>query len=565
MTFTKLDWRLSLVAMLIAGITLAGCSKSNEDTQAQTGTPEASQPAETQESPDPTHPTTGETLADEQVFTYRALDESSSLDPQIVEDVDGSYIVRDLFEGLLNSDSNGNLIPGVARRYEVQDNRTWTFHLRDNARWSDGQPVTAGDFVYAWRRAVDPELASPYAWYMSLMALDNVDAILDGEMDPSELGVEALNETTLRVTLSRPLPYFAQMVLHATTFPTPQWVIETHGDDWTRPGNLVGNGAFVLTEHVINERLVRERNEQYWNNANNMMDRVVTLVINDENQALNRYEAGELDKTDVPAGQYPRLEAEYPEQTHVFPQLCNYYYVFNTRVEPFDDPRVRRALSYAIDRNIIVDNVLQGGQYPAYTFTPALTAGFSPPNVAWGQWTQQERDARAVELLDEAGYGPDNPLETTLLYNTDEAHRKVAIAVSRLWEEKLGVKASLENQEWTTFLTTRSEGDFEIARGAWCGDYNEASTFLDLMQSRSGYNDANYASSEYDRLILDARTQDDPGPTYSAMEELIAVDMPNAPVYHYTDVILLNPGVKGWPFDDIQQTVYSRDLYKVRN
>lgn len=558
-----IDWRLSLAATLIAGVTLAGCSQGGEDATSQTSSDEPSESAETREAAGDAHPVTGEPLADEQVFTYRALDESSSLDPQLVEDVDGSYIVRDLFEGLLNSDEQGNVIPGVAERYETEDNQTWTFHLRDDAQWSDGEPVTAQDFVYAWRRAVDPELASPYAWYMSLMALENVEAILDGEIPPSELGVEAIDETTLRVSLSRPLPYFAQMVTHATTFPAPQWVIEEHGDDWTKPGNLVGNGAFVLTEHVINERLVRERNELYWDNENNLMDRVVTLVINDENQALNRYDAGELDKTDVPAGQYPRLESEYPDQAHVFPQLCNYYYIFNTNVEPFDDPRVRRALSYAIDRNVVVDKVLQGGQYPAYTFTPTLTAGFTPPDVAWGEWTQEERDARAVELLAEAGYGPDNPLETSLLYNTDEAHRKVAIAVSSMWEEKLGVDAELENQEWTTFLTTRSEGNFEIARGAWCGDYNEPSTFLDLMQSRSGYNDANYDSEEYDRLLAEAQTQSDPSANYTALEELIAVDMPNAPVYHYTEVIMLKPDVKGWPFDDIQQNIYSRNLYIV--
>ncbi|MEP4548403.1 MAG: peptide ABC transporter substrate-binding protein [Saccharospirillum sp.] len=510
-----------------------------------------------------THPVTGEQLADEQVFTYRALDESSSLDPQVVEDVDGSYIVRDLFEGLLNSDPEGNIVPGVAERWETDDNQTWTFYLRDDAKWSDGEPVTANDFVYAWRRAVDPELASPYAWYMSLMALENVDAVLEGEMEDTTLGVEAIDEHTLKVSLTRPMPYFDQMVTHATTFPSPQWVIEEHGDDWTKPGNLVGNGAFVLTEHVINERLVRERNEMYWDNENNLMDKVVTLVINDENQALNRYDAGELDKTDIPAGQYPAQEAERPDEAHVFPRLCNYYYSFNNEVAPFDDARVRKALSYAIDRNVVVDNVLQGGQFPAYTFTPALTAGFTTPDVDWGQWTQAQRDERARELLAEAGYGPDNPLRTTLLYNTDEAHRKVAIAVTAMWKQKLGVEATLENQEWTTFLTTRGEGDFEIARGAWCGDYNEASTFLDLMQSGSGYNDANYDSAEYDRLAAEAQTMSDPSANYTKMEELAAEDMPNAPVYHYTGIIMVKPDLKGWPYEDVQQNIYSRNLYKV--
>ncbi len=512
------------------------------------------------------HPETGEALADEQVFTYRALDESSSLDPQVVEDVDGSYIVRDLFEGLLNSDAQGNLVPGVAERYESSNNnQTWTFYLREDAKWSDGKPVTANDFVYAWRRAVDPELASPYAWYMSLMAIENVDAILEGEKDKETLAVEAVDDYTFRVQLTRPLPYFPQMVTHATTFPSPQWVIEEHGEEWTKPANFVGNGAFVLTEHVINERLVRERSETYWDNENNMMDKVVTLVINDENQALNRYDAGEVDKTEIPAGQYPRLEKESPDEAHSIPRLCSYYYAFNNEVAPFDDVRVRQALSYAIDRDIIIDNVLQGGQFPAYTFTPELTAGFTPPDVAFGQMTQAERDAKAKELMAEAGYSTSNPLKTTILYNTSESHKKIAIAVAAMWKQKLGVNATLENQEWKTFLTTRSDGNFEIARAGWCGDYNEASTFLDLMQSESGYNDANYVSEEYDALAEKAKTMEDPSAAYTDMEELIAVDMPNAPIYHYADSLMIKPYVKGWPYEDVQQNIYSKELYIVEH
>jgi len=512
------------------------------------------------------HPETGEMLAEEQVFTYRALDESSSLDPQVVEDVDGSYIVRDLFEGLLNSDEEGNLVPGVAERYESNaDNTVWTFYLRDEAKWSDGEPVTAQDFVYAWKRAVDPELASPYAWYMGLMSIENGEAIIAGDKDKSELGIEAIDDYTLRVNLTRSMPYFPQMVTHATTFPSPKWVIEEHGEEWTKPGNLVGNGAFVLTEHVINERLVRERNELYWDNENNMMDKVVTLVINNENQALNRYDAGEVEKTEIPAGQYPRLEKESPDEAHVFPRLCTYYYTINTDTAPYDDPRVRKALSYAIDRDIIIDNVLQGGQYPAYTFTPELTAGFTPPDVAFGEMTQAERDAKAKELLAEAGYGPNNPLDTTILYNTSEAHKKVAIAVSAMWKQKLGINTTLENQEWKTYLTTRSEGNFEVARAGWCGDYNEASTFLDLMHSESGYNDSNYVSEEYDQLIAQARTMDDPSPMYTKMEELAAEDMPNIPIYHYTGNIMLKPYVKGWPFEDVQQNIYSKNLYIVKH
>lgn len=546
-------WRLSLVAALIAGLALAGCSNDEESTNTA------------QSSSGATHPVTGEPLAAEQVFRYQALDEISSFDPQLVEDVDGSYVSRDLFEGLLNADKEGNPVAGVAERYESSnENQTWTFYLRDDAKWSDGETVTAGDFVYAWRRAVDPELASPYAWYMSLMALENVDAILAGDMSTDQLGITAIDDTTLEVRLERPLPFFPQMVIHATTFPSPQWVIDEYGDEWTRPGNLVGNGAFTLSEHSIGERIVLERNPQYWDNENNFIDRVEVSIISDENQALTRYQAGELDKIrPIPAGQYPRLERETPDEAHAVPLLCSYYYAFNNEVAPFNDVRVRKALAYAVDRNIIVDNVLQGGQYPAYTFTPELTAGFTPPTVNFATMTQEERDAEAKRLMAEAGYGPENPLRFELIYNTSENHRAIAVAISAMWKEKLGVETTLANQEWQTFLKTRGDGNFEVARGAWCGDYNEASTFLNLMESDSGYNDANYVSEEYDRLADEARTMADPSDNYTAMENLIAEDMPNLPIYHYTETFMLKPYVKGWRYNDVQQNSYSRELYLV--
>lgn len=511
------------------------------------------------------HPETGEVLASTQEFTYRVLDEHSSVDPGLVEDVSGSDIVRDLFEGLLNQDESGNLVPGVALDYEVsEDGLTYTFNLRPEARWSNGDPVTAQDFVYAWRRAASPELASPYQWYMSLLALENVDEVIAGDKAPEELGVTALDERTLEVRLSQPLPYFPQMVVHSTTFPVHQPTVEEHGDAWTRPENIVSNGAYVLTEHVPQERSVRERNEMYWDNENTIIEKVTALVINDENQALTRYLAGELDRTQVPAGQYPRLKEEYPEQAVSFPELCSYYYMFNLRPEAPDwarDARVRKALSYAINRDVIVDNVLQGGQDAAYTFTPSATAGFEAPEIDYAQMTQQERVAEAKRLMEEAGYGPGNPLEVQILYNTSEAHKSVAIAVSQMWKQALGVETTLANQEWQTFLDARQSGDFEIARGGWCGDYNEASTFLDLMSSTSGYNDSKFVNEEVDEILAQAKTADDPLTNYQRVEEIIAEEMPIAPIYHYAAVYMLDEHLENWPVDNVQQNWYSKDLY----
>ena len=512
------------------------------------------------------HPVTGEELADEQVFTYNMGAEPPSIDPQLVEDVTGSAIARDLFEGLLTQKADGTLAPGVATRWEVSDDKkTYTFHLRDNARWSNGDPVTAQDFVYAWRRAVDPKLASPYSGYMRLMSIENAADIIEGKKPVEELGVKALDNLTFQVRLSNPLPYFPTMVVHTTTMPTHRATIEKYGDKWTRPGNMVSNGAYTLKEHVLNERLVRVRNPMYWNDKNTIIDKVVALVINDENQAFNRYQAGELDMAGVPTGQYKRLKKKMPDEVYSVPRLCSYYYALNVEKKPLDDVRVRKALAYAVNRDIITRNILQAGQIPAYTFTPGSTANFEVPEVPYARMTQKERDAKARELLEQAGYGRGNPLEVTILYNTSEGHKKIAIAISQMWKRTLGVKTTLENQEWKTFLNTRDVGDFQIARAAWCGDYNEASTFLELMMSNSEYNDSNYKNPEVDRLMEESKTMDDPNPNYTRVEEIIAEDFPIIPIYHYTNTFLLKPYLKGWPFGNVENNWYSRNLYVVKH
>ncbi len=505
-------------------------------------------------------------LADGNTFTYRILDEFTSVDPQLVEDVSGSEIVRDLFEGLYNQDAKGNLVPGVALSHTVSDDKlVYTFKLRPEAKWSDGTPVTAGDFVYAWQRLADPNTASEYQWYISIMNLANADPVMAGEAPLEELGVKAVDDHTLEVTLASAMSYFPLTTTHSSAFPAPKWVIDEFGNDWVKPEHIVTNGAYVLTEHVPQERSVRTRSETYWDNADTTIDTVTALVINDENVALTRFLAGELDRTEVPSGQYPSLKAQYPDTAISFPRLCSYYYMINvsedTR-EPFQDVRVRQALSYAVDRDIIVDKVLQGGQFPAYTFTPGTTANFEVPAVEYSTWTQAERNAKATELLAEAGYDKSNPLELAILYNTSEAHKKLAIAVSQMWKQTLGVKVTLENQEWKTYLETRDSHDFDVSRAGWCGDYNEASTFLDLVDTNSGYNDMGYSNPEVDKLLADAKTSDNPQPNYTRVEEIIAHDMPLIPLYHYTNVFMMNPKlVESWPTENVQQNWYSKDLY----
>ena len=507
----------------------------------------------------------GTVLADDQTFTYRVLDEHSSVDPQVVEDVSGSEIVRDLFEGLFNQDADGNLVPGVALDFVAnEDNTQFTFNLRDNAKWSNGDPVTAGDFVYAWQRLLDPELASPYQWFGEIMNIVNAGAVIAGDMPTSELGVSAADDHTLVVNLSVSTPHFPLMTTHASTFPAPQSVVEAHGAEWIKPENIVSNGAYVLTEHVPSERSVRERNTMYWDNANTVIDKVVALVINDENVAFQRYEAGELDRTEIPSGQYPQLKVSHPDEATVFPRLCSYYYNVNLRENgpaPLKDARVRQALSMAIDRDIITENVTAGGQFPAYTFTPGATAGFEVPDVEMANMSQAERDAAAKALLAEAGY-PDG-FDTQIIYNTSEGHKRIAIAISQMWKQKLGVNAELANQEWQTFLETRGNGDFEIARAGWCGDYNEASTFLDLVDSGSGYNDSAYNNPEVDALLQQAKVSADRQPIYTQIEQIIADEVPIIPIYHYTANYMLDSDLGGWPVNNVEQNWYSKDLWKI--
>lgn len=515
-----------------------------------------------------THPETGETLAENQTFTYRILDAIVTIDPGMAEDVTSGEIVRDLFEGLYNQDADGNVVPGVALSHTVSDDLlTYTFTLRPEAKWSNGDPVVAGDFVYAWRRAASPALASPYSWFISLMSIENADAVIEGTMPPDALGITAIDDHTLQVKLSTPLPYFPQMLTHYTTFPVHPATVEANPDTWTQPENIVSNGAYVLSEHIPAERSVRVRNANYWDNANTYIETVTTLVINDENQALTRYLAGELDRTEVPTGQYPRLKEEYPTEAVTFPLLCSYYFNVNmteTGNPALQDVRVREALALAIDRDIIVNNILAAGQAPAYTLTHWATAGFTVPEVAMATMTQEERNTRAKELMAEAGYGEGGePLTVEILYNTSEAHQAIAVAIGQMWKQALGVETTLANQEWQTFLDARGNQDYELARAGWCGDYNEASTFLDIMTTESGYNDSAYSNPAYDALMAEAKTSADPMPLYTQAEQILAQDFPILPIYHYSSVYMLNDAIRNWPVNNVQQNWYSKDIWRV--
>lgn len=510
-------------------------------------------------------PAEGEKLAANQEYNFWLLDAIKTLDPQKNTDAEGSDVLRQIFEGLMTEDAHGAMKPGVATSYDESDDKlTYVFHLRPEAKWSNGDPVTAHDFVYAWRRLADPATASEYAWFMELMNVENATDVVKGDKTPDQLGVTAVDDNTLQVKLSKPTPYFIKTLSHAATFPTSQKVVEAHGDQWTLPQNIVTNGAFKLDSNDLGSQVVMSKSETYWDAAHTVLTRIRAITVNDNNVALTRYQAGELDRVQIPAGQYPRLSQEAPDQAISVPYGCSYAYLFNLSdkgPEALKDLRVRQALSYAVDRDIIVDRILQGGQKPAYYWTHWATEGFEAPDIPYGHWTQPERLDKAKALLAEAGYGPDNPLRLTIQYNTDENHKKLAVAVQQFWKA-IGVNVTLANYEWKVHTDRLQNQDFEVARYAWCADYNEPSTFLDYFRT-DGYNNGKWSNAEYDALLAQSTTAEKPADLYKQAEQVLSGDMAFVPVYHYAKVDMIKPDMRGIPTDNLLNNWYAKDFYRV--
>ncbi len=501
----------------------------------------------------------------QQTFVRNIGTEPASIDPQMVEENAGSDVVNDLFEGLYTLDGSGKLQAAGALGYELDDSGTvYTFKLRPDAKWSNGEPVTAADYVYGWQRAADPRNASNYAWFIELTGVANASDVVQGKKSPDALGIKALDDYTLQITLKAPVPFFLKTLSHYTTFPAPRATIEKFGHEWVKPGNIVSNGAFALKEWTPNERLIAERNPHYWDNEHTVLNKVIYLEIVSDTAAYNRYRASELHYTTYPLEQYQQIKRQSPEELVSAPMLATYYYVFNTQRKPFDDVRVRKALSLAIDRDTITEKILGQGQLSAFSLTPPSVDGFELKRPASELMSKEERIKQARTLLAEAGYGPQNPLDVDILYNTNEGHKKIALAISSMWKHNLGVKAELNNMEWKTMVSALNEGDFGVSRYSWNGDYNDASTFLDIMTSSSSANSGKWFNKTYDALLAKAHDAKDPAERnrlYQEAEALIDAEAPIAPVYFYVKSRLLKPNVKGYPYQNPQDLVYAKDLY----
>lgn len=512
----------------------------------------------------------GVQLAEKQTLVRNNGSEVQSLDPHKIEGVPESNINRDLFEGLLISDVDGKPSPGVAEKWENKDFKVWTFHLRKDAKWSDGTPVTAQDFVYSWQRLANPNTASPYASYLQYGHIVNIDDIIAGKKPVTDLGVKALDDHTFEVTLSEPVPYFYKLLVHSSVSPVPRAVVEKFGEKWTQPANIVTNGAYKLKDWVVNERIVLERNTNYWDNAKTVINQVTYLPISSEVTDVNRYRSGEIDMTynNMPIELFQKLKKEIPNEVHVDPYLCTYYYEINNQKAPFNDVRVRTALKLALDRDIIVNKVKNQGDLPAYSFTPPYTDGAKLVEPEWFKWSQEKRNEEAKKLLAEAGYTAEKPLTFDLLYNTSDLHKKLAIAAASIWKKNLGANVKLENQEWKTFLDTRHQGNYDVSRAGWCADYNEPTSFLNMVLSDSSNNTVHYKSPAFDKLIADTLKVTDEAQRselYSKAEQQLDKDSAIVPVYYYVNARLVKPWVGGYSGKDPMDNIHVKDLYIIKH
>ncbi|HEX6115091.1 MAG TPA: peptide ABC transporter substrate-binding protein [Geminicoccaceae bacterium] len=476
--------------------------------------------------------------------------EPDTLDPHHASGVWENRIIGDMFTGLTTEAADGSVIPGAAERWEVSDDGTvYTFTLRDHT-WSDGTPVTADDFVFALQRILDPEQAAEYA--SLLYTIKNAKALNEGALGAmNQLGVRALDPQTLEVTLESPTPYFIEQLTHYTAFPLPRHKVEELGDDWVKPGNIVGNGPYTVVEWLPNTHVKAEKNAAFYDAESVSIDTVYFYPAEERNAATKQFRAGEIDvQYDFASEQIDWLKENLPDETRIFPWLGIYYYAINTRKTPFDSPGLRRALAMAIDREAITDKVLRTGELPAYSFVPPGTGNYGEPSyVSWKDMPYEERLARAKDLIAEAGFDRDNPLRLQLRYNTSENHKKIAVAVAAMWKQ-LGIQTELFNSEVKVHYNDVQEGNFQVARAGWIADYNDAHNFLYLMDSSTGVlNYAGYASSEFDRLMAEASgtaNREARADLLRQAEAIALADMPNIPIYYYVSKNLVAPHVEGW-------------------
>lgn len=479
-----------------------------------------------------------------------------TLDQHKTSTVTEGNILRDLYEGLVSYSSAGTIIPGVAESWTAsEDGTVYTFNLRDNAKWSNGDPVVAGDFVYSLRRIMTPETGAKYA--NILYPIKNAEAVNKGNAKPEELGVKAVDDKTLEITLEAATPFFVDLLAHQTGLPVHPASVEAHGTDFVKPENIVTNGAYTLVEFVPNAHVKATKNPHFHDAANVQIDTVFFYPTEDRGAALRRFQAGELHtNNDAPVEQVAFMKESLGDQFRVAPYLGTYYYALNHEDEALSNPDVRQALSMSIDREFLAEDIWGDTMVAGYSFVPPGIGNYGEPAFAsYKDMDQIDREDKALELLEKAGYGPDNPIKLTLNYNTSENHKNTAVAIADMWKP-LGVEVSMVNTDLKThYAMLRDRQDFDVARAGWIGDYSDPQNFLFMVESdNTGFNYARYENPEYDALMDEAAKTGDLEKRAAILkqaEELFMRDLPFIPLMYYGSMNLVSDKVAGYE-DNLQ-------------
>ncbi|MCT7374441.1 peptide ABC transporter substrate-binding protein [Chelativorans salis] len=480
-----------------------------------------------------------------------------TLDQHKTSTVVEAHLLRDLYEGLVVYDNKANVIPGVAESWDVSDDGlTYTFKLREDANWSNGEPVTAEDFIFSLQRIMTPETAAKYA--NILYPIKNAEKINKGEAEPETLGARAVDDKTLEITLEQQTPYFIELLTHQTGLPVNKAAVEEHGTDFVKPENIVTNGAYTLVSFTPGDKIVMEKNAEFHDAENVSIDRIEWLPIEDRASCVRRFEAGEVHScSDLPTEQLASLKERLGEQVRIAPYLGTYYFAFNTEKEPLDDVRVRQALSMVVDREFLADEIWAGAMLPAYSLVPPGIGNYEGggATVDWADMSPLDREDRAIELMKEAGVGPDNPITLEISYNSSENHKNTSTAIADMWKP-LGVNVTYRVQDLSAhYAMLRDTSDYQVARAGWIGDFSDPQNFLFLVESdNTGFNYAKYKNPEYDALMEQAAAEGDLEKRAEILRQAEAMfleDQPFMPLLFYSSLSLVSPKLEGWE-DNIQ-------------
>ena len=508
----------------------------------------------------------GVQLHAEQTLTRNNGSEPETLDPSLIESVGAANLIRDLFEGLTASNAQGKIVPGVAEKWRQVDALTWTFQLRPQAKWQNGDPVTAQDFVYSFRRLVDPKTGSKYARTFGDF-FHNGKEVSTGQKPPQELGVRAIDKATLEIKTSNPVKFLPELVSNPNLSPLHAKSIEKLGREWTKPGNLMGNGAYTLKSWQVNSKIVLEKSPSYWDAGQVVVNRVTYLPVEDGHVDVKLFESGQNDWVYMlPPGSYESYLKKYPKETRNTPLLALRYYDFQTQSAFFKDVRVRQALSMVLDRDILAQKVTADGQSPAYGLIVKGVEGADPIVYEWANWPMAKKVEAAKALRAQAGVKPG--AKFTFSYNTSEYHKKMAIFAASEWKSKLGLTVELEAMEFKVLIKKRHDGQFEMARDGWNSDYNDATSFVALVKCDSDQNHSRHCNKEAEQLIQKGLKESDQTKRKAALNEairLIMNDYPIIPLLQYSLPRLVKSYVGGYNTENQMDRFRTQDLYIIKH